>query len=305
MWSVVTVRSILSNQMYIGDMVQGKYRVISYKVHKTINTPENEWFVVENTHEAIIDREVFEKAKFIAKRDSRIAPKQKKVYLFSGFLRCADCGKTMTKKTNRKKDSNGKIVEYTYYVCGTYAFKSRNKCTRHSIKLQNLTDAVLKAIQNQISNIQDLSDLISEINKQPVIAKQSTSLKKRLSDKKREHEKIICTTDSLYMDWKCGDITKAEYLRMKARFEEQAKQLKQVISTIEDEILLASKGVGVDDPYLKIFLKHKNIKELNRGILVELIDKIYIHENNEITIQFKFSEQHDRVLEFVDHNTLT
>ena len=265
MWAVVTVRTILSNQMYIGNMVQGKQRVISYKVHKAIQTPENEWYIVENTHEAIIDKETFEKAQFIAKRDTRTAPKQKKVYLFSGFLRCAECGKAMTKKTNYKKHKNGDTVEYTYYVCGTYAFKSRNKCTRHSIKLENLTEAVLKAIQNQISDIQNLSDLITEINKQPVIAKQSISLEKRLSDKKKELEKIVCTSDSLYMDWKCGDITRTDYMRMKARFEEQANQIRQVINNIEEEIILASKGVGNDDPYLKTFLKYKNIKAFVLG----------------------------------------
>lgn len=302
MWAVVTVRTILSNQMYIGNMVQGKQRVISYKVHKAIQTPENEWYIVENTHEAIIDKETFEKAQFIAKRDTRTAPKQKKVYLFSGFLRCAECDKAMTKKTNYKKDKNGEKVEYTYYICGTYAFKSRNKCTRHSIKLENLKEAVLKAIQNQISDIQNLSDLITEINKQPVIAKQSISLEKRLFDKKKDLERIVCTSDSLYMDWKCGDITRTDYVRMKARFEEQANQIKQVISNIEEEILISSKGVGNDDPYLKTFLKYKNIKELNRGILVELIDTIYIYEDNEITIQFKFFDQHKRVLEFIDNN---
>lgn len=104
------------------------------------------------------------------------------------------------------------------------------------------------------------------------------------------------------MDWKCGDITRTDYVRMKARFEEQANQIKQVISNIEEEILISSKGVGNDDPYLKTFLKYKNIKELNRGILVELIDTIYIYEDNEITIQFKFFDQHKRVLEFIDNN---
>ena len=102
MWSMNTISTILKNRMYIGDMVQGRQRVISYKVHKTICTPENEWFIVENTHEAIIDKDTYLKAQELDQRDIRMSPKGRNVYLFSGFLRCADCKRSMTKKTNKK-----------------------------------------------------------------------------------------------------------------------------------------------------------------------------------------------------------
>lgn len=304
MWGISTICTILKNQMYIGNMVQGKQRIISYKVHKAIHTPEEEWFIVENTHEAIVSKEIFEKAQSIGKRDTRTAPKQRKVYLFSGFLRCADCDKSMTKKTNRKKDKNNVNVEYVYYACSTYAFKGKDKCSRHTIRLETLNEVVLKTIQAQIALVKNMADVIAEINKQPAICNQSLRMEKQLSDKKRELEKLVCVTDSLYMDWKCGDIIRAEYVRMKAKFENQIADIQQVIAKIETEIQLSSKGVGSDDPYLKIFLKHKNIKELNRGILVELIDTIYIHENNEITIKFNFADQYKRMLEFIENNRI-
>ena len=67
----------------------------SYKVHVQEVVPEDEWYIVENTHEAIIDRETFEKVQRLLIRDTRTGPQQKKLYLFSGFLKCADCGKAM------------------------------------------------------------------------------------------------------------------------------------------------------------------------------------------------------------------
>ena len=244
-WGIATICTILENQMYIGDMVQGKQQVISYKVHKEIHTSEDEWFIVENTHEAIIDKELFEKAQFMAKRDTRTAPKQRKVYLFSGFLRCPDCKKSMTKKTNRRKNKNGTEKEYTYYTCSTNAFKGTNLCTRHSISLEILSKAVLKAIQTQISLVVNIADIITEINKQPTTHNQSLRLQKQFSDQKRELEKLTCTTDSLYMDWKCGDITRADYMRMKANFEAKAEEVKKIIANIEAEIQLASQGIGL------------------------------------------------------------
>ncbi|EDT25135.1 recombinase family protein [Clostridium perfringens] len=302
MWSMNTICTILKNRMYIGDMVQGRQRVISYKVHKTICTPENEWFIVENTHEAIIDKDTYLKAQELDQRGIRMSPKGRNVYLFSGFLRCADCKRSMTKKTNKNKLNDGTVKEYNYYICSTYALKNKSKCSRHSIKLEILEEAVLKAIQIQVAMVENMSEVISEINKQATIVNQSSRLKKQLNEKQKELEKIICVTDNLYMDWKSEEISRNEYARMKSKFEIKAEEIRRIISNIEAEIQSSSKEFGDNDPYLKTFLKYKNIKELNRGILIELIDAIYIHENNEITIQFKFADQYKRLKEFIKDN---
>src|SRR5699024_4270145 len=87
MWGLGTVFRILTNRVYIGTMVQGQQRVVSYKIREKITPPEEEWFVVENTHEPIIEPSLFEKAQNLGQRDTRTAPSKKKVYLFSGFLR--------------------------------------------------------------------------------------------------------------------------------------------------------------------------------------------------------------------------
>ena len=304
-WNRTAIKRLVRNRVYAGDMVQGKQRVISYKVHKAIATPESEWFIVENTHEPIIDKVTFEMAQSLSQRDTRTAPTKRNVYLFSGFLRCADCDKSMTKKTNKKNMANGETKEYTYYVCSTYALKNKDKCSRHSISLEDLTEAVLNAIQVQISLVCNMAEVITEINKQEAVCNQSLRLTKQLQTKEHELEKITNVIDNLYMDWKCGEITRAEYVRMKAKFEAKADSMKNAIVNLKAEIELSSKGVGNNDPYLQMFLKHKNITELNRGILAELIDTIYIHENNEITIKFNFADQHKRLLDFISNNQNT
>lgn len=304
MWSVSTICTILKNRMYVGDMVQGKQRIISYKVHKSISTPEDEWFIVENTHEAIISHELFEKAQSLSKRDTRTAPKKNKVYLFSGFLRCIDCGRSMTKKTIHKKLADGTKKTYVYYVCSTNSFKSRSVCTRHKISLEDLSEAVLKSIQIQISLIEDMENIVEKINKQPAISNKSKHIEKQLKDREKELEKMINVIDGLYMDWKCEEINRTEYARMKYKFELKVKEIEAMIDKLKLEADISSKGVGINDPYLKTFLKYGNIKELSRGILVELIDTIYVHENNKITVKFNFEDQHQRILEFIENNRI-
>ena len=121
MWGDRAIWNILTNPIYTGDLVQGRRRVKSYKVHEIEAVPEDEWVTVPDTHEAIIDKESFEKVQALLKRDTRSAPKSLELHLFSGFLRCADCGKAIT------RSQSGKNV---YYACSTYKNRSRTTVWR-------------------------------------------------------------------------------------------------------------------------------------------------------------------------------
>ena len=129
MWSARMIHEILTNEVYTGDLVQGRHRVKSYKVHQIEAVPEEDWVRVPNTHEAIIDRATFEKVRSLLMRDTRTSPKGRQVHLFSGFLRCPDCGKALTRSVSGS---------HVYYACSTYKSRSRTACTMHSIKHNRL-----------------------------------------------------------------------------------------------------------------------------------------------------------------------
>lgn len=291
LWTSSTISKILQNPVYIGTMVQGRNRIISYKVHKQICVPEDEWFVVPNTHEAIIDRETFEKAQALHRRDTRTAPGKRELYLLSGFVRCADCKKAMRRKTSRN---------IAYYACRT--FTEKQTCTKHSIRQDKLENAVLAAIQMQIALVDKLSEEIERIAQAPVINRENKRLSYSLAQAEKQLKQSNDASDNLYLDWKSGDITKEEYRRLKGKISEQIHQLEQNISYLQDEIRVMSDGIGADDPYLTAFLRYKNIKSLNRGILVELVDTIWVHENGEITVDFNFADEYQRIVDFIENN---
>lgn len=295
LWSERTVLDILLNQMYIGNMVQGKQKVISYKVHDRINLKEKDWYIVQNTHEAIIDKETFEKAQKLHQRDTRVCPNKRKVYTFSGLLRCADCKKAMTRKSAKN------IV---YYSCSTYSRKLKTACTKHTIREDVLEKAVLIAIQKQIALVDNLTEIIDEINNAPVIHRESKRINKLLDVKQKELDKLNSLIDNLYMDWRTNEITKTEYRRIKSKFKVQIEKIKEVIANLEKEKAELSTGISVNEPYLQTFLKHKNIDHLERGILVELIDNIYVYEGGGLTIEFNFEDQHKRMLEYIQMGSL-
>ena len=147
-----------------------------------------------------------------------------------------------------------------------------------------------------------MAEVIKEINSAPTRISRTIFIDNLLKDKERELQKTAGISDSLYMDWKNGDITREEYHRMKARFQTETEQLKEAIANLQEERKEYEKEVTTDDPYLTTFLKYKNIKELDRNIVVDLIDVIYIHADKGVEIHFKFQDQHKRLMEFIDNN---
>ena len=304
LWSPKTVYRILENEMYIGNMVQGKQKVISYKVHKKININEEDWCIVEDTHEAIIERDLFEKVQELNKRDTRVAPGNKRLYMLSGFVVCADCNRNMRRNSRKRKRKDGTETERVLYTCSTRAMKGVKFCKPNSMREELINEIVLKAIKLQIDNVANMAYVISEINKQSSTNIQSLRLTDQCSNKKEELKKIISAIDDLYLDWKSGDITKDDYIRMKSTFEEKTKAIRKVIENIEREINELSQGIGEDSPYLQTFLKHQNINVLDRSLLNELIDRIYLGENQEITIKFKFDDHQQDIVEFIESNQI-
>lgn len=292
-WSAGGIASILKNRMYIGTMVQGRQTVISYKVHDKVAVPEDEWYIVEGTHEPIIDRATFDMAQELQKRDTRTAPNSKRLHLLAGFVRCADCKKAMI----RHKTKNS-----VYYYCRTYREKAKNLCTKHTVKEEVLIEATLITIQKQIELVAAMSETIDAINKAPTPETQTQRLAATVKLRQKELEKTTNIIDSLYGDWKSGDISHEEYRRLKNKYETQQEQLRQVIANIGEECKAAQRGITTENPYLTTFLKYRNIKTLQRSILVELVNIIYIHQGGGIEIVFNFADQHRQILEFIENN---
>ena len=125
LWTAVSVGRVLTNPVYGGTLVQGRQRVISYKVHQTQSVPPEEWYVVEGTHPPLVSPAVWARAAELAQQRTRRAPGRGEVHLFAGLLRCADCGRAMSRKTARG------IV---YYTCSTYRRKSKTACSKHTLR---------------------------------------------------------------------------------------------------------------------------------------------------------------------------
>ncbi|HCC34865.1 MAG TPA: recombinase [Ruminococcaceae bacterium] len=294
LWTATSVTSVLKNRMYCGDMIQGRYRKKSYKIHVQERVPEDEWYIVENTHEPIIERPIFEKVQALLMRDTRTGPQQKKLYLFSGFLRCQDCGKAMARST---------VKGFVYYFCRTYKDQSKTACTKHSIKHELLEAAVLYAVRQQVYLAVHYSNTIAYINQEPLAKSQSAKLQAALEQKEKELVKITRYKQAVWQDWKEGEISHMDYRHMREDYDSQAEELTRIISTLKAEQAELEKGIDIENPFLSTFRQYKGIDKLTRDILVELVEQIKVYENGNICVKFNFSDELHRIAEYVAINT--
>lgn len=282
LWCAATVKNVLLTQMNLGHMVQGRQRVMSYKIHDRITVPESSWFVVENMHEATFTQEDYTALCALFERKTRASDSRGTVHKFAGLLKCGCCGRAMHRSH---------VKNHIYYKCETRKNKGPAACQVKSIREDRLERAVLGAIQGQMKLVESLETVIEEAGKNSDAKDSINRLEKLFLDKERELERMQNVFDCLYEDWKFGEVSEKEYRRMRERCETKMDQLKAAAEKIREEADNCRKQVSEENPLFESLLQYGNIKELSRSVLLSLIDVIYVHGAYKITIKFKFEDE--------------
>lgn len=278
-------------------MVQGKNTTISYKIKQCRPIPKEDWIIVENTHEAIVSKDIFDKAQSLFNKNIRTAPQKKEVDLFSGFVRCADCHRAMNKKTNVHS-----YATYHYYRCSTARKMKKSACGNHTIRIDKLEDVVLTVIQNMVDVAIEMDDILKRINSNSERKKESTHLKKVIETQNQEREKCKRMLVDLYPDWKNGIITQEEYLMLKQSISEKIETLDKMIENLTETTKNYEKGISDENEFISHFKSYGKIKHLTRGLLIELLDEILVHEGGNITVKFKFDDAYKEAMEYIEMN---
>ena len=286
LWPDSSVRRILRNEMYIGHMVQGKNTTISYKIKQCRAVPKEHWIRVEGTHEAIIDRETFEKAQSLFNRNIRKPPKSDGVLLFSGLIRCGHCGRIMSKKTNRHSYGT-----YHYYRCTTHTRMDTDRCTGQTIRVDRLEKAVLVFLQTMVDAAVAYEDLLGKIRRGGRRKPESSALSRTLEQQLSAREKCHRMSLDLYPDWKSGILTQEEFRTLKADLNARLQALDSTIEKLQESIGAYDSGTEQENAFLTSFKKHRNFTELSRSMLVELVREIRIYEGGRLEIVLNFQDE--------------
>ncbi len=297
LWVDSTIRRILTNELYIGNLVQKKNEVVSYKIHVAKPVEKNSRIVVENTHQAIIEKSDFEKVQSLLRRDTRTSPESNRLSVFAGFVKCADCGRAMVKRTVKQP-----YKTYDYYVCSTFRKMHSKACTKHAIRIEVLDEAVLGFLNEYISLAVDFDKLIEKINHAQHKGATSKRLEGELLVKENELAKSQKILLELYPDYKSGLLTREQYFAQKERYENSVQKITAAIERIKGEMEQFASGIDGGNEFISNFKKYRGFQELTRDIMVELIDNIYIHEVGEVEIHLKCKEAFLTAKEYIEQN---
>lgn len=269
-WTFSTVHRVLTNEMYIGNMVLNKSvrNIVRGKAKK--NKEEN-WIKVENTHEAIISKDEWNVTQNLLCKRTRQLDLNANIGLFSGFMYCGNCNRAMSKSTNKYKN-----YSVTQYICGTYKRYGSNLCKRNAIKVEVLEEVVLNKLNEQIKKAGEIK-----------YEKKKTKVKKFDKQKYQiELEKCRSRKKSLYEDLKDNILTKDEYLQYKEEYTQKEQLLKGQLELIEQQ----EKEIDSEqNKWIETLLKHKKINKLDRETISEVLDKIIITDiNGELNIEIVF-----------------
>ena len=277
-WSAKTVNRIIENEVYIGNTLQGKSVTLSYKNKKQIEKEKEEWIRVENTHEAIISKEVFTIANTMLKRDLNNSRGKDKIDIFTGMLFCKECGSSLIRRTVKYKNR-----EEIFYICSKY--NKGKSCTRHSIKEETLIKAVSKIMKSYIEFNENLYSKVQRID-----------INKNLKDNqipilKREKAMTEELLSSLYLDLKEDVISKEEYQLFRKNYTEKLTKLDESIEYRLKKQEYTKEKIDKNKSWIIDINKYKNLSEIDRLSVVMLIDKIFISEDKTIDVRFNHTEE--------------
>ena len=272
-WSSNAIKSILTNELYIGNLIQGKRTTISYKNHKIIKKNKQDWIKIENTHEAIIDKKDFLKVQNIINK--KIRPiKNGSIHIFSKKVFCLECNNCMKKKNSTK---------YEYLICSNTNCIN-NKAIRYDV-LENIILNKLNIIIDKYFNIKMLNNLnLDMINNNLLL-----SLNKQKDNIIKEINKKEIYFKNLYEDKVNNIITKIQFKNLINEYNIDINLLKKELNILNNKINKYKNNFKKNN---LLFNKYKKINKLNKIIIDEFIDKIYISKLNknkrEIKIKWNF-----------------
>ncbi len=279
-WSTTTIKRILNNEAYIGTLIQGREKKLSYKSKKVVIAPRDEWIVIKNNHKPIISEELFNKTQQLLKlrRKTCKSTSGKKFtpHLFSGRIKCLDCNGTMAKTSGRLAGG------HDYFICQKAKKSKLVECTRHSIRYDDLVDFVIDAIKEEMRLcIANQEKYIESKLKMSDPAKTISSLKTKLKKCQDKIQDIKETITEMYIDKVKHILSETDFVSIKATLQLDLDALHEEESQLNKEIeITESKASNVNQfvNYLKIYL---DFKELTIEMVNNLIVCIRIGEKPE------------------------
>lgn len=295
-WGSATILQLLRNQVYIGNMVQGKRQVVSFKTKKMRQVSPENWIVVENTHVPLVDKSLWERVQEkLGKHHKKIRrTKNENVGLFSGIVKCSDCNMPLAYMRKQLKDR-----EKGVYRCSRYNNNGSGACSSHYIDEEYISAFVLDDIRNYaqlaVEKREELAEKLYRALKKTNSSEISTLKSKVKSNENRLFE-INDRIKNLYEDKCLGKIPEDVALSLMQNFTSEKTELETKLPALKNKLVNMDETVGNINEWLNMISAYENITELDREIVCGLVESVTVFEKDrsttpvtqEVKIEYRF-----------------
>jgi len=292
-WQAKAVSRILSNETYTGVLEQGKRITPNYKVRKRVDVPKDKWVRVENAHEPIIDRIMFDTVQELLKQDTRASSKSESVRPLSGVIFCADCMAAMVHKSNTK---NGK--RYGYYVCSAHR-ANKEVCSTHMISTDACELAVLTALQTHTATILNIEKIAASADVLAYSQGNVRRLTARLDTKQEELRRNNQYRLSLFESYRDNIISREDFINFKANYDTKIADAETAIIAMKEEIERAAACELQNHGWTALFKSYMAADALSRKMVVELLTRVSVHDKRRIAVDFRYANEFELMREVV------
>ena len=285
-WAGETVKHLIRNEVYIGNMVQGKTGTVSYKNKKLISKPEDEWIRVEGTHEPIISQEIWDTVQSIdQKRVRKNAASDGIRSVFTGIVYCAECGFKMRNHTEKFTYKDGSPGRYSSFICGNYARSGKSACTIHTIYENVLEQIVLEDIREKARFAAHDPEMLAQHIlrlKDKEAQSHRTSCEQELKAVKTRLDELERLMQSLYEDKYSGTVPQSVFQTLMRKYE--TERAKKAAALPELELKLKAHMENRQDAgrWTEIIRQYTEITKLDESMLFALVDRIEVGEAQKV-----------------------
>ena len=288
-WSATAVRRILQNEVYLGVMEQGKRTTPNYKVKTVVYRPPEEWMRVEDTHEAIISRELFAAVQKALDQAAQQA-KDREIHswspnLLKGKIFCAHCGHSL----HRQKCVRRKTPEVYVYHCISNNRIKKGVCPGAFIFEKELLDALADMIQEQLDTTLGQYSLgLENLTKE---AEEQKNIQAKIASRKQEIQQLRTYQRGLYEGLIQNHLSKDEYFTFKEKYESKIEAISEEIEQLKAGLAILAKQL---EQYKMLSQDAQHIKEdrqLTAALIDRLIDRVEVSREKRITVRFRFQSE--------------
>lgn len=271
-WNIVSVKHILENECFIGNTVHYRLVKTSFKSKKNRVTSEDEWLRVENTHDPIISKDIWDLAH--AHMDSRKRDaKRDEDNIFSRLVYCGECGWSLSSANCKDKSK--------YLRCTKYSQRGKDECSLHFITYNLLYGVVLARLQYWLSEVHQNSDkllnrLLQSGDKQRETERRHNE--KELKKAQKRKAEVDALFAKMYEDSVCGRLDEDNFKMLTEKYRSEQVELASRVSQLEAQLTESETDTNNAQKWIELIGKYSRIDELTAPLLNELIDKILVHE---------------------------